>query len=248
MSRNTIKKAFIITELPLYFAFLYLDITDRLPQTAAVFKYISILICAVMAIYEGAINLIDYKNKRSKDFLPGGLIALGLIFTAVSDRFLLFEEDILPGLVSFCVVQTIYLIAIIGPDIRKCVVLFIVRWGLGILGMIFLTGVAPDQRVLIVIVLFYGISFVGNIFHLLKENVSKRISQKCIFARPALFLTGMILFLMCDINVLIFNLRDYLSIESQSFDTFEKLASVLIWTFYLPAQVMIVSSARKIED
>lgn len=248
MSRKNIRKAFVFTEVPFYLAFLFLDITDRAPQTAAILKYISILICAAMAAFEAVscIKLLDSKHKSENPLVA--LICPGLIFTAISDWFLLFCDDIFPGLVTFCIVQTIYLVVIMGADARNSILLFIVRLGIGIIGMMILSEAVPDQKLLIATVVFYGISFIGNIFHLLVETLSKRIPQKCIFAKPVLFLTGMILFFMCDVNVLLFNLRGYTGVDSPFLRLLENTASVLIWAFYLPGQVMIVLSARGLKN
>ena len=73
----------------------------------------------------------------------------------------------------------------------------------------------------------YALLFIANI------AVSSRFFKK----NKALVLTGLILFALCDINVLIFNLPQF------GVDINFPWAFTLIWVFYLPAQLLLAVSA-----
>jgi hypothetical protein len=55
------------------------------------------------------------------------------------------------------------------------------------------------------------------------------------------FTAGMVLFLLCDINVGLFNLSDFLTVTS-TYEIIYELSAVLMWTFYAPSQVLLALS------
>jgi hypothetical protein len=57
-----------------------------------------------------------------------------------------------------------------------------------------------------------------------------------------LFAVGMTLFLLCDINVGLFNLSGFLSTPNEVSSVIYSFSSILMWTFYAPAQVLIALS------
>ncbi len=89
------KKIFLVIQLFIYIAFIYLDITK---QSSDLIKYFGIIINFFYA-------LILYL--RNKKYDP--LILVALFFTLIADYFLLVINDhYLIGVLCFCVVQTIY--------------------------------------------------------------------------------------------------------------------------------------------
>ena len=95
------------------------------------------------------------------------------------------------------------------------------------------------------LVLLYGISFVWNVGLLFLKAVNNRALLKSggfTFPHPIVFLIGLILFLLCDINVLLFNLSSYINVSSQMYAVLQIASTVLMWAFYLPSQVLIVLS------
>ena len=96
--------------------------------------------------------------------------------------------------------------------------------------------------------ILYGISFVWNILLLAVKIINHNTDRTqentkvCEFPHPVMFLIGLLLFLICDINVLIFNLGSYISINSETFVILQNASTILMWTFYLPSQVLIVFS------
>ena len=228
--------AFISIETAIYACFLILDLSDGNETTVAALKYASILICVAVA----AIACI---GKRSKSqILAAGLALTALIFTAVSDYFLLFADDITPGVLTFCVVQTVYLMVITGAGPKKILCILGIRILMTAACVICLHGLFPDELLLLASVSFYAISFLGNIIHLTADIILRKDSKVCLFGRSVMFFTGMILFLLCDINVLLYNLGEYINIDSAGFNNAAEVAPYLIWLFYLPSQVLIVLS------
>jgi hypothetical protein len=53
---------------------------------------------------------------------------------------------------------------------------------------------------------------------------------------------GMSLFVLCDVNVLLWNLR-----EDAHLTAIPEQTGILMWTFYLPAQTMLALSAHDFE-
>jgi len=63
--------------------------------------------------------------------------------------------------------------------------------------------------------------------------------------RYDLFLLGMILFFLCDIQVGLYNLSLYLSNESKVLDVLVQISGIGMWACYLPGQVAISMSDAK---
>ena len=312
MSRKALK-VFITVETVLYASFVILDIISVLPAARSIpvvsgtvisvpyLKYVSVILCACVAVITTAKRL-SRGRITDNTVLPAVLITTGLIFTVFSDYFLLFRDDFLPGIISFCAVQTVYLVLItaegarfwqsgspgfvtdyhvplktdmdISPSsknrifngtirgvCRRSAVILAVR--LMICGSAFIiAGQTGADSIMTAFVLFYGISFLGNILHQI-VNVSKemksglipaaqkedvtwqdKFTEKAAFSNRG-FLIGLILFVLCDINVLIYNIGNFLEIAGSGYQTVREISVVLIWLFYLPSQVMIVLSVKE---
>ena len=59
-----------------------------------------------------------------------------------------------------------------------------------------------------------------------------------------IYAIGMLLFLLCDINVGVFNLSGFISLPEHLYELLYSASSILMWTFYAPAQVLIAISSR----
>jgi hypothetical protein len=93
-----------------------------------------------------------------------------------------------------------------------------------------------DVNILLIITIFYFISIVINVIVAIRAAVCIKERYIVIFA------IGMVLFLLCDINVGIFNLADFLVIDSNLFKSIYGFSSIGMWLFYLPAQVLLAIS------
>ena len=269
---------FIAIEILLYLSYMYMDIMLASGNISAnstlaaiigsgvlsptYIKYYSIILCLLIsAIYY-------YKNKSDDSINAYTLLAATMFFTAISDYFLLLKNDVIvPGLISFCIVHTIYLFVITCKDIKMTGIYTCIRIVAAIIIAVILksTGVirySNDSSLnsVLFLVLLYGISFVWNVGLLFlklinnrellksvsaqnKVNNQKDIKAKiCAFPHPIMFLIGLILFLLCDINVLLFNLSAYINVSSEVYAVLQIASTVLMWAFYLPSQVLIVLS------
>ena len=257
---------FIAIEILLYLVYMYMDImiaSDKVSADSTLaavmrsgvlgptyIKYYSIILCLV-------ISVIYYYKKRDKDTINEYSLLVGaMFFTAVSDYFLLIKNDYLvPGLISFCIVHGIYLFVITCKDIKTTAMYTGARIGIAIVITVILktTGVInysndSAMNAVLFLALLYGISFVWNILLLAVKIINHNTDQSkdkpkvCEFPHPVMFMIGLLLFLICDINVLIFNLGAYISISSDLFLVLQTAATILMWTFYLPSQVLIVLS------
>ena len=269
---------FIAVEILLYFVYMYMDIMLASGNVSAdsslaaimsssvlsptYIKYYSIIFCLLISV------VYYYKNKSKDTVNAYTLLAATMFFTAISDYFLLLKnENIVPGLISFCIVHTMYLFVITCKDSKMTGIYTVIRIIAAIIITVILksTGIIkyPNDSALksvLFLVLLYGISFVWNVGMILLKLINNRDILKsagnvgksanlndietkiCTFPHPVLFLIGLVLFLLCDINVLLFNLSAYINVSSQMYAMLQIASTVLMWAFYLPSQVLIVLS------
>ena len=150
-------------------------------------------------------------------------LVVGLGFTVGADYFLVLHNEHLAGVAVFCFVHVCYILRRIGDSVKKAVAAFAV---VGVL-----VAVAFFNGSVIMLGAVYASLFVANIVINLKTRLPK--------LNWALTLAGLVLFALCDINVLLFNLPRY-------FDVAHGISNVvfpLIWVFYLPSQLLLAISA-----
>ncbi|MDF2539813.1 MAG: putative rane protein [Herbinix sp.] len=232
---------FVCIQTFLYGVFLTLDITGSNTNLSNGVKFFIIILCFCYVLF--------YRKSTDKSILY--ILRAGLFFTVISDLFLLLLDYYVWGVISFIVVQQLYAFKLdlsaershpqdmgkgILPSffIRICLQLLMT----GLLCVILLL-LGIDLDILITITIVYFISIVTNVIHAIKECISSAGLSSSLFAG------GMILFLLCDINVGLFNLADVFNLSGQSYDLIYSLSSILMWTFYAPSQVLIALSAVK---
>lgn len=248
---------FIAAEAVLYILFMILDGIDTFTDprqssfymafakngifSADFLKYYSVILCL-------AVSIIYYYKTKTKE---SAVLTAAMFFTAFSDYFLLLDNNnLIPGMLSFCVVHTIYLFVITNGNLKQTLKYFLIRIAAAaVLSLALrLSGMITfDKDInlmpLIFLVILYGFSFISNIFTLLASVMDKTKKDKnCLFDRPALFLIGLTLFILCDLNVLIYNLGDFINISSSFYPALRDASYILMWGFYLPSQVVIVLS------
>ena len=217
---NFIKKhldilIFIVLEVCLYTSFLTLDFIDT--TISNYIKYASIIICLLMSLYIAI---------RKKGEFCSVFTSFGLLFTVISDYFLLLNHDnnlFIIGVFTFFVGQVFYFIMLLKRrnfshlyfdlGIRIILTLIIIFVSLGI-----------KLDTLTTLALIYFVELFANFVSSL--TLIKR-DKKVVFLSLGLFL-----FILCDINVALNNLR----IESS---TLRFVVFYLMWLFYLPSQVII---------
>jgi len=150
-------------------------------------------------------------------------LTLGLLFTVGADYFLVIHDSHLPGVAVFCFAHVCYIFRALGDTGRGKRIAWVV---VPVLAVVVLFAFVNGA--LLVLAGTYAALFLTNI----------AVNMKfCKINRP-IVLTGLILFALCDVNVVLFNLPHYLGTAA----TFP-WAFWLIWVFYLPSQLLLAASA-----
>lgn len=240
---------FIGIEIIFYIMFLYFDRKNQY-RLSSLIKYLGVIFCF-------GFELFFYAKKTAIN----RLLIFGMFFTVVSDYFLLFTEYYIVGVSSFLLTQFFYMVRLqvekekyltrfaIGTyeiDKKagkiKIISYRILRNYLIILGnTIIISFILYSNMIkidiLLIITVIYFQSLVCNV--LTSINYFKRDSDnQCL----KLFTIGLILFLFCDINVGLYNLTFYSSVSGVFYYKVYEIASICMWVFYLPSQVLIAMS------
>lgn len=232
---NKITKLFIILQIILYGSFLYLDIVGGYHIISSYIKYSLIILCFIFTLINN-----DRRNKHKS-----WCISLALGFTLIADYFLLLlGYDFEYGIAAFIIAQQIYGIMMDDylPQVKNNFIkrLFI---QLFITFSITLLSNYLDANIELAVILstFYFVSILMNTFRAIKVSIEFKEDRA-----KALFALGMILFVLCDINVGLFNLSTYLDLSATVAIPIIRISSLLMWFFYAPSQVLIALSASKI--
>jgi len=240
---NKIIKLFIIIQVIIYLAFLYLDFAGGHYIVSSYFKYFFIILCFIYTL----INY-DRANKHRSCCL-----ILGLGFTLIADYFLLllgynFEY----GIVAFIIVQQIYgfmldyrlqqssslanLSFILSSNFPKRLLL---QFSITFFITLLLNYLDANIELAVILSTFYFISILMNTSRAIKVSMEYKEDKS-----SALFALAMILFILCDINVGFFNLSTYLDLSAAVAIPIIKISSLLMWFFYAPSQALIALSIR----
>lgn len=210
---------FILLEVIIYVLFLLLDgKVISLEADSSYFKYAGIILCLIFSLFG------FYKNKKFINIL----IPIALIFTLISDYFLLFNTDsslFTYGLYTFICAQLIYFVFIVGKrrSIKEFILNLILRITLSIVALVSANSLGFND-LLTNLALLYFVELVSNFiysFWLIKDN-------KLMF----IFIMGLLLFIACDINVALNNVQIFEGIDYH-------IVNYLMRVFYLPSQVML---------
>ena len=164
-------------------------------------------------------------------------LTAGLLFTVTADYFLVLHNNHLPGVAVFCFAHVCYIFRGLGDTKRGQ------RLGLFVLPFVALAVLAAFvSGALLVLTAIYAGLFMVNIavnirFFRQKDAPVATTPQALPKLNKALTLAGLVLFALCDVNVMLFNLPRELGIGV----TFP-FAFTLIWVFYLPSQLLLAVS------
>jgi len=192
-------------------------------------KYISIILCFLITL------LIEEDSINKKDVY---LLQTGFFVTIFADLFFIIFDYYILGIILFCLVQIIYYIRYKGDRNYKftlIIIRFFIIFSLIMVIYITLNLFIIQIDFLFAIAFFYSICLLGSTIEAIKafrNNLYPYLNKHII-------LWGMILFLLCDINVAI----TYLTREH--FTKLCNISSLLIWVFYLPSQVLLSISGYK---
>lgn len=186
-------------------------------------KYSGVLLCLAASV----INVFLYG--READAVT---LSCALLFTAVSDLFILVLDDYYEiGLVTFIVAQSIYFYRLYAGRIKKIYISLAVR--LCVMAAVIIAFAATGKlNLLVAECAVYITMLVGNVadaFIICKKGV-----------KNILFAVGLLLFLGCDVCVGLHNFGSVLNIVLPG--GLLAFVSYAIWAFYLPSQVLITCS------
>lgn len=227
MTRKILFYSFLFMEFIIYCSFVLLDVHNGGPTFFSnTIKYTGIILCSLfLTIYRRYINHIK----------PYIYIQLSLILVVFCDYILLFTSRYLWGVLLFSIIQVIYFLYIrsdFGLYRYYSIILFITA-----LINFTVQGQGFPIQFLEIISVFYFVSLVGNIIVSLHQ-----IRKSSGTLREIGFTIGLILFLLCDINVGIVNLISYIP-DSWTFKwALYEFSTIIMWVFYLPAQMIITLS------
>ncbi len=229
--RKTITKLLVLIQICLYITFLYIDIFNtKFHYLSTKFKYLSIIICFL-------ITLIHQKKNNPKDLI---LLRLGLFFTVIADLFLLVYNYPAIGVSIFCIVQIFYTIRYnFTKEIKALKIRIIIVFAIFVIYIILNIFIFQEKlEIIIPITLLYFILIFLNTIKSIINLKSKKLENYLIAC-------GMILFILCDINVGLYNITEYMSIGLPKF--LEDFSSIAMWLFYLPSQVLLSISYKSLE-
>jgi hypothetical protein len=233
---------FLILELSIYLSFLYIDISERMNYNISSYlKFAGIVICWLYAVFSPADRVNSRDSKNGKDSKDGTILKTALLFTVVSDLFLLIYDYYLIGVITFCIVQMLYMMRLCRWSKKERYLIHLIkkllRNLLAILTvMVILYALEFSWNWIAIVSIIYFISFVFNVMD------SVVISHKTKNRKQVVFTAGLILFLLCDINVGLFNMIDVTNVNHSWLLAVYHFSTIAMWMFYLPAQVLIVLS------
>lgn len=221
--KSKIIRFILIIVLIIYMTYISVELLNlKINLSMKIIKYISILLCFLITLLlEGnEINKLDMR-----------LLQLGMLLTTIADLFLVILDYHNPGVITFSIVQIIYifrytqgkLMNIVKPLIK----IFIIITSIYILINRYIFTV----DLIILLGLFYSICILIS----LSKSIEAGIKGKYPNLNKNMIIWGMILFVLCDINVALTRI-----------EIFKEITSSLIWVFYLPSQVLLSLSGYKL--
>ena len=262
---------FVLVGLIMYVCFLFLDLMSKSVIMSRNIKFSIILLCFCYALIQ--------RKSAGKGIIFCSKIAL--LFTLISDLFLLILDYYTLGVITFIIVQQLYGVRLkleeccnqiakkeisrkeidkkgitdntmtkginlfkqaVNNKIGKLLlrklsyrILVQVAITLVIVIVLLLSHVTLDGLLLVSI--FYFICIVTNTISAVKAAWSLPRNRSNV-----LFAMGMVLFLLCDINVGLFNLSGFIVMPDGLATFANSVSAILMWTFYAPSQLLITLS------
>ncbi|MCL2170987.1 MAG: lysoplasmalogenase family protein [Defluviitaleaceae bacterium] len=171
------------------------------------------------------IALMGRKNAFSRN--DSNWLVMALLITVIADFFLVLV--VIPGLgvAIFCLAHICHAIRFSGE--RKP------PWQLALAGLPGLVAIIATGDYLIAIAAIYAGLFAVSFSYAIRQFIRRQFPP----INRRLILAGMILFLLCDISVAIFNARLLFEGANPEIMAFAQSA---IWLFYAPAMVLLAIS------
>ena len=217
----------LITIFLLYIIFLYLDLHSTFnDNTSDKLKYISILLCFILSL------LTQEASLSFKDTL---LLQLGLLFTSLADLFFLIFDFCTIGVATFCLVQILYCIRYQPKKAYSTIVGFVIFIVATAIGFLILSIFTKDIQPLYMVALIYAICIITSLLRALKACKEKAFPSP----NRYMLVVGMLLFMLCDINVFLRYLSSSVRYPCLFLNKYEATYGFLVLLFYLPSQVLL---------
>ncbi len=236
MKATSLKKIFLLIQLLLFIVFIILDVIGGNVLLSSSLKFTVIVLCLLYVI-------INKNKNHTRQYL---YLLYALTFTVVSDILLLFSDYYLFGVITFVLAQQLYgmRISAMGNSrkkpIRDLLVRVLYQSIASIIVGIILWRMNLTVNALLLVSVFYFLSICVNVMGSLKLFTHYRERRDIRY-----FTCGLILFLICDINVGLFNMSEFLAMGPR-YELIYQAASILMWAFYAPSQVLIALSGDTI--
>lgn len=222
MTNQRIKKGFmaifLIISLVMYIIILIKDYKNPSNNNL---KYSFIIICLVFTIINPSLKIDSF------------IVRGALIFTLISDYFLLYKTNFLPGIITFCVVQILYFIRL--SIVTKHLIIKIIIRLIIILSVSTILSIVTMMSFFTVFI--YAFYFLNLLINCIESFILTKNSKSM-----WVFAVGLLLFVFCDICVGLHNLNDFITVLSLT-NKQKNLIACGMWFFYIPSQTLIVLSA-----
>lgn len=204
---------FLVAEALLFGAFVTMDIMHIDGEN--IVKYIAIALVGLMGLRAG----------KQRDNV---VVTAALLFTMLADIFLILIGNFIVGVLVFLCVQTCYTVRFSFMSGKPMVGELLKR----LLPGVILGGIATYfLGIKVGVVVLYACSFAVNFAHGFELQILKPS------ARHLRFAIGIFLFACCDACVGITNIQPPFFTEQMI-----RNAEVMTWIFYLPSQILILST------
>lgn len=212
----------------LYIIFLYIDIFNmQFFISSNTLKFLSMLLVFIICILTGKDAL------SPRDII---LLSSGLFISINADVFLLLlNNNYVLGIALFSLVQILYSIRYDKENTKLIIFSFSSLFIVLALSYIIINQFIFKFNFLIVMSIYYGIALLSSTcraIKLYKAKIYPRLNSKII-------VLAMILFLLCDINVTLYNITGSIDISNDFTKLLNNISFVSMWLFYLPSQVLL---------
>jgi len=233
---------FILIQVLLYASFLAVDLAGGSVRLSSYIKFTIIILCFCYALFLG--------KSADKSILLS--MRMALFFTLVSDLFILLLDQYYNGVLTFIFAQQLYgirlsMVKYNSNDEKEASLMrrdFLIRLAFQAVVLVVIclllvrTGTKLDE--LLIASILYFLSILTNFARGIRIAASHKKKRELV-----LFAVGITLFLLCDINVGIFNLSGYVQLPETTYHVLYNIASILMWAFYAPSQVVLALSTRE---
>lgn len=214
--------------LILYIWFMYMDIFDVEDSISSDrLKFLSMTLVFIISLFtrEDALN---YKDLH--------LLQIGLFITLIGDLFLLIlDSHYVLGIFLFSIVQILYSFRYEFKNLKLTIRNFIIIFLSLSITYFIVNKLVIELDFIWIMGIFYAYCLLNSVVKAFKAYRYK------IYPKPNrhMILIGMMLFLLCDISVAMYNVFN----EGLLYN----ISSMSMWLFYLPSQVLLALSGYNYE-